>query len=62
MEEKIDTAIENTLAMIRPNCKPDDYLKLSQSVANLAHARSHLVPDMSESTPKTPKPKGANAA
>lgn len=40
MDEKLDKAIENVLAMIRPNCKPEDALKFSQAALNLAQVRS----------------------
>lgn len=39
MDEKIDKAIENLLAMIRPNIKADDAQKFSQAAQNLAHVR-----------------------
>jgi len=39
MDEKIDKAIENLLAMIRPNIKADDAQKFSQSAQNLAHVK-----------------------
>ena len=39
MEEKLDTAIENTLAMIRTNVKAEEALKFSQAALNLAHAK-----------------------
>lgn len=41
-EERFDTAIDNSLAMIRTNCKPDEALKFSQAVLNLAHAKVQL--------------------
>ncbi len=37
VDEKIVRAIENAVAMIRPNCKADDALKFSQAALNLAH-------------------------
>jgi hypothetical protein len=40
MDEKLEKAIENVLAMIRPNVKPDDALKLSQSYLNLIQGKS----------------------
>jgi len=43
MDEKLDRAIETTLAMIRPNAKPEDALKSSQAALNLAHAKQLLV-------------------
>lgn len=43
MDEKLDTAIENVLAMIRANAKPEDALKSSQAALNLAHAKQLLV-------------------
>jgi len=39
MDEKIDRAIENLLAMIRPNVKADDAQKFSQAAQNLAHVK-----------------------
>jgi hypothetical protein len=44
MEEKIDTAIHNVLAMIRTNGKQDEALKFSQAALNLAHAKHILCP------------------
>ena len=43
MEEKIDTAIMNTLALMRANVKPEDAIKVSQSVLNLAQAKQLLL-------------------
>jgi hypothetical protein len=43
MEEKFDAAIENTLAMIRANCKPDEALKFSQAALNLANAKTVMI-------------------
>jgi len=42
MNESLDKAIENTLAMIRANSKPDEALKFSQAALNLAHAKQLL--------------------
>ena len=42
MNEKLEQAIENTLSMIRANCRADDALKFSQSALNLAHVRQLL--------------------
>lgn len=42
MDEKIETAIETVLGMIRTNMKPEDVLKVSQAALNLAHARTQL--------------------
>ncbi len=43
VDEKIVRAIENAVAMIRPNCKADDALKFSQATLNLAHAQTLLI-------------------
>jgi len=40
MDEKIDKAIENTVAMIRANSKPEDALKFSQAALNLAQVKA----------------------
>jgi hypothetical protein len=40
MDEKIDKAIENVVAMIRPNSKPEDALKFSQTALNLAQVKA----------------------
>jgi hypothetical protein len=37
MDEKIDSALMNVLAMLRPNVKHDEALKFSQAALNLAH-------------------------
>lgn len=42
MDEKLDAAIGNVTSLIRANIKPEDALKYSQSVLNLAHAKSVL--------------------
>lgn len=42
MDEKFDKAIENVLAMVRANCKPEDAMKFTQSALNLAHAKVTL--------------------
>jgi hypothetical protein len=41
--EDIDEAIKHTLGKIRPAMKHDEALKYSQSVLNLAHAKTLLV-------------------
>ena len=59
-----DKAIDNVLAMVRTNVKPDEALKFTQSALNLAHAKAVLAtigkPSAVE-TAKTPTPKGAGA-
>lgn len=40
MDDKLDKAIENTVLMIRPNCKPEEALKFSQAALNLAQVRA----------------------
>ena len=55
MDEKIDKAIENLLAMIRPNIKADDAQKFSQAAQNLAHVRFAYNPE------GKPKKQGAGA-
>lgn len=42
MDDKIDRAIENAVLMIRPNTKPEDALKFSQTALNLAHVKTQL--------------------
>jgi hypothetical protein len=42
MDEKMKTAIENTIAMIRSNSKADEALKFSQAALNLVHAKQIL--------------------
>ena len=42
MNEKIDEAIKNVLAMVRSNCKCDDALKFTQAALNLAHTKGLL--------------------
>ena len=42
MDEKINTAIVNVLAMIRPNVRMDEALKFSQAALNLAHTKTQL--------------------
>jgi hypothetical protein len=42
MDEKFDKAIDNVLAMVRSNCKPEDAMKFTQSALNLAHAKETL--------------------
>lgn len=56
MDEKIDTAIQNVLAMIRPNVKLDEALKFSQAALNLAHTKAQL-----ETLTKGSKTKGAGS-
>jgi hypothetical protein len=41
-QKKMDEAIENSLSMIRTNCRPDEALKFSQAALNLAHAKQLL--------------------
>lgn len=45
MDEKIDKAIENLLAMVRANVKPDEALKFTQAALNLAHVKGVLAPE-----------------
>jgi hypothetical protein len=52
MDEKIDKAIENLLAMIRPNIKADDAQKFSQAAHNLAHVKSAYYAIYLEGKPK----------
>jgi hypothetical protein len=40
MDEKIDKAIENLLAMVRTNVKADDAQKFSQAAQNLSHVKA----------------------
>ena len=42
MNENLIKAIENTLAMIRTNCKADEALKFSQAALNLANTKQIL--------------------
>jgi hypothetical protein len=42
MDEKIDTAISNLVAMVRANIKADEALKFTQAALNLAHAKQLL--------------------
>lgn len=42
MDEKIDTAIGNLVAMVRANIKADEALKFTQAALNLAHAKQLL--------------------
>lgn len=39
MDEKIDTALNNVLAMIRANIKADEALKFAQAALNLANVK-----------------------
>ena len=39
VDEQIDTTILIVMSQIRTNMKPDEVLKVSQAVLNLAHAR-----------------------
>lgn len=58
MDEKIDAAIANAVAMIRPNVKPDDAQKFAQAALNLAHAKAQLA-----GTEKvSPRKQGAGAS
>lgn len=50
MDEKIDRAIENVLAMIRPNVKPPEAQMLAQAALNLANTKHTL-----EGKPQTRK-------
>jgi len=43
MNEKIDKAIENLMAIIQPNIKADEAQKFAQAALNLAHVKSTLV-------------------
>ena len=52
MDEKIDRAMENLLAMIRPNIKADDAQKFSQAAQNLAHVKGAYYAIMMEGKPK----------
>ena len=42
MNDKIDEAIMNVLAMIRANAKAEESLSLSQAVLNLSNAKATL--------------------
>ena len=42
MNEMIDIAIENVLAMVRANSRPDEALKFTQAALNLSHAKQLL--------------------
>lgn len=50
MNEKLDTALENTLAMIRANAKPDDMAKLAHAAFELLQAKQLLVALMKKQT------------
>ena len=52
MDEKINKAIENVVALVRANCKPDEALKFSQAALNLAQVKQIV---------KGPTRKGASA-
>ena len=39
MDEKLDTAIEKVLGMIRVNMNPDEAMKVTQAALNLAHVK-----------------------
>lgn len=54
MDEKIDTAIEKVLGMVRTNMQPDEAQKITQSALNLAHTKQIL-------EGKSLKSKGAGA-
>jgi hypothetical protein len=43
VDEKIDAALTNTLAMIRANAKPEDMLKLAQAALYLAQTKQAMV-------------------
>ena len=42
LEEKIDTAVENAITLVRANSQPDEALKFSQASLNLAHTKAIL--------------------
>lgn len=42
MDEMVDQAIGNIIGKIKANMQPDEYMKLSQSVLNMAHAKTQL--------------------
>ena len=54
MEEKLDSAIEKVLGLIRTNMNPDEAQKITQAALNLAHAKQIL-------EGKSPKKQGAGA-
>lgn len=56
MDEKIDKAIETVLAMVRTNLKPDEALKVTQSVLNLMHAKTQWAGDKSQKLPRNKQP------
>jgi len=53
MEKKIDEKVEVVLGLIRTNLKPDEVVKVTQALLNLAHAKQILLQG---------KPKGAGAS
>jgi len=56
MEEKLDKAVEILIDQIRTNLKPEEALKQTQALLNMAHAKAILL------TGKTiPKKQGAGA-
>ena len=57
MDEKIDKAIENLLAMVRANIKADDAQKFSQAAQNLSHVKMTYA----SITEGKPKKQGAGA-
>jgi hypothetical protein len=42
MDEKLNAALLNVLAMLRPNVPHDDAVKFSQAALNLAHVKQIL--------------------
>jgi len=50
MDDLVNTAIENTLRMIRANIKADDALKFSQSFLNLVNGMNVLKLDSKKTT------------
>ncbi len=54
MDEKIDTAIEKVLGLIRTNMNPDEAMKLSQAALNLAHAKQVLSEKRVKNKPNEP--------
>ena len=42
MDEKLETAIENLVSLVRTNIKADEALKYTQAALNLAHAKQLL--------------------
>lgn len=54
MDDKIDTAIEKVLGLIRTNMNPDEAMKLSQAALNLAHAKQLLSGNPRKTKPNEP--------